>query len=487
MLRGNRLAWSVSRTCSTRNFCSSTRSVRKLRVDNPSTLETYVEVDLADSDEASRMVKKAVEAQLDWKSTTLAERIELCSRWLADMQKDVDRIAMDISNSMGKPLKQARGEMGGMAERVLAMIDMAPTALADEVLPEERKGGERRIQKVPVGVVFTIAPWNYPLLCAVNSVVPAVLAGNSIILKHSSRTPLVANAFADSFSRAGAPAGLVQAISCSHSIVEEVIKNPGVGFVNFTGSVPGGYSIQGAVSKRVDIDATLELGGKDPAYVCEDADMDSAVATVVDGALYNAGQCCCAMERAYVHASRYDEFLEKAKAVFEEQILGDPMNPSTTMGPLAQPNASDFLRNQVEDARNKGAKLLTGGKPTTVNGKGRYFEPTLLSGCDHTMDIVMEESFGPVLPVIKVDSDEEAVNLMNDSPFGLTAAIFTKSMDRAKRIGTDIRTGTVFMNRCDRVDPYLPWTGQNQTGKGVSLSRHGFAGVTKLKSYNFNP
>lgn len=463
------------------------KALRKLRVDNPSTLETYVTVDLADSDKAKAMVDKAVATQMAWKSTTLSERIDLCSRWLAEMQKDVDRIALDISNSMGKPLKQAKGELGGMAERVFAMIDMAPTALADEVLPEERQGGERRIQKVPVGVVFTIAPWNYPLLCAVNSVVPAILAGNSVILKHSSRTPLVANSFEDNFLRAGAPVGLVQAISCSHSVVEEVIRNPGVGFVNFTGSVSGGYSIQGAVSKRVDLDATLELGGKDPAYVCEDADMDAAVATVVDGALYNAGQCCCAMERAYVHTSRYDEFLEKAKAVFLEEKLGDPMDPTTTMGPLAQQNAIDFLSNQVKDAQHKGADLLTGGGPTTINGKGRYFEPTLLSNCDHTMDIVMEESFGPVLPVIKVESDEEAVRLMNDSPFGLTAAIFTKSMERAKRIGNELRTGTVFMNRCDRVDPYLPWTGQNQTGKGVSLSRHGFSGVTKLKSYNFNP
>jgi len=482
--RGSSALGRLLRTSNTARFGSATATARKqLVVDNPFTLGTHATVDLSTEAEAKQMVESAAKAQTSWKNSSMEERVALCKRWVQEMQNASDQIAQDISGSMGKTVKQAKGEMGGLVERAEGMIALGPEVLKDEILPE-KPGFARRIQKNPVGVVFLVAPWNYPLLCAVNCIVPAVLAGNSVVIKHSSRTPLVANAMADAFTRAGAPAGLVQPLSCSHSVVDSVIQLPQVGFVSFTGSVPGGYAIQSSVAKRVDLDATLELGGKDPAYIAEDADMDLAVATVVDGATFNAGQSCCAIERCYVHESKYDEFLERAQKILKNEKLGDPADASTTMGPLAQASAVKFIQSQVDDAKAKGARILVGGSATSVDGKGRFFEPTLLADCNHDMEIVMEESFGPVLPVVKVSSDEEAVTKMNDSPYGLTAAVFTRDVDRANKIGEQIRTGTFFMNRCDYLDPELPWTGHNQTGKGISLSRHGFNGVTKVKGYH---
>jgi len=456
-----------------------------LTVDSPYTGDVHTVVELSDSVAAHQLVNGSISSQLEWAQLSLDSKMDICRKFVEEMQNDVDATAMDISGSMGKTFKQAKGEMNGMVERALHMIDAAPEALSDEVLPE-KAGVMRKIVKGPVGVVFVIAPWNYPLLCAVNSVIPAVLAGNSVVLKHSSRTPLVANAFQHAFERAGAPYGLVQALHCDHSVTEELINSIHVGHVSFTGSVPGGEQINSAAAKRVDLETTLELGGKDPAYVAEDANLADAVATIVDGALYNAGQCCCAIERVYVHENVYDEFVERAESLFQAERLGDPMDDSTTMGPMAQKSAPTFLLDQVTDAIEKGATLIHGGNKTKANSEhGRFFEPTLLTNCHHGMDIVMEESFGPVLPVIKVLGDDDAIQKMNHSPFGLTASIFTQDLKRAETMAKQIQTGTVYMNRCDNVDPGLPWTGVKKTGKGVSLSRYGFSSYTKLKSLNF--
>jgi acyl-CoA reductase-like NAD-dependent aldehyde dehydrogenase len=459
-------------------------SSNSIIVDNPYTGETYTEVALENSAEVLSKVNRAAAAQREWSMVPLAERIALCDRFVDAIDGMRDQIATDITGQMGRTY--GHGEVGGVIERSKGMIALAPEALAEEVLAV-RNGCERVITKEPVGVVLCIAPWNYPLLTAVNCIVPAILAGNSVVVRHSARTPLCAQHFEQAFEKAGAPPGLVQAVSCNHDVVPAMISDPQVSFVSFTGSVRGGHEIYQEVARTRFIDTTLELGGNDPVYIASDADAASAAEAAVDGAMFNAGQSCCGTERVYVHRSKYDEFIGAAKAAVDAYQLGDPMDSATTMGPMAQENSIGFLSGQVKEAVEKGATVLSGGteRVSDAAGKGRFYPPTLLVDCDHSMNIMMEESFGPLLPVQVVDSDEEAVALMKDSPYGLTAAIFTKDQQRVRDMGRQIPTGTIFMNRCDYLDPELPWTaGGEHTGKGVSLSKHGFGAVTKLKGFN---
>lgn len=454
------------------------------RVDNPFTGETWCELQAMSSSQAAAAVERAAAAQRDWRTSSIDQRLALCQAFLEAFAARADQVAADITGQMGKPLAQAQGETRGLRDRALAMMELAPAALADHPLPE-KAGFVRRIVREPVGVVLVVAPWNYPLLTAVNAVIPAILSGNSVLLKHSSRTPQCADHFAQAFADAGAPDGLLQALPAPHDVTAEVIGRPEVGYVAFTGSVPGGHAVYRAAAAQRFIDVGLELGGKDPAYVAADADFDAAVEGLVDGAFYNAGQSCCGIERVYVHRSLYGRFVERAAELVSAYQLGDPTDPATSLGPLAQPGSSEFLRGQVADAVAKGARLLTGGQPTTVDGRGRFFEPALLADCDHSMEIMVEESFGPVLGVAPVDSDDEAVRLMNDSPFGLTASVWTSDLERAERLAPQVRTGTFFMNRCDYLDPQLAWTGVGDSGKGVSLSHLGFGPLTRPKSIHF--
>lgn len=376
---------------------------------------------------------------------------------MAEFEKAKDQIAADITAQMGKPLSQAKGEVDGALARIKALIKIAPAALADETL-EEKNGFFRKITKEPVGVVLVIAPWNYPLLTAVSAVIPAVLAGNSVILKHSERTPLVGDAFQNAFNNAGAN-NLVTSIHCAHDVTAQLINNPSIGFVSFTGSVRGGRQVYQAVAQNRFIDVTLELGGKDAGYVAPDADPAAAADCLIDGAFYNAGQSCCGIERVYVHRSLYKDFLEKSLELVKTYQIGDPMAASTNLGPMAQPNSVAFLHDQINDAVSQGGRLLIGGKPThDSTGQGRFFAPTLVADCNHNMKLMTEESFGPVLGIMPVDSDEEAIKLINDSKYGLTSCIYTASTDRAAKLAPLIETGTVFKNRCDFLDPELPWT-----------------------------
>lgn len=454
------------------------------RIDNPYTGETVAERRLLGAEEITGLVTRAFRAHKAWAQTPVSMRVALCERFCQEFEEDGERIAHEVTLQMGKPLQQARGEVKTTLHRARTMMSLAPEALRDEPLPPV-PGFHRFIRQEPVGVVLDISAWNYPLLITVNVAIPAVLAGNAVIIKHANRTALCGEAFARAFQRAGAPEDLVTAIDATHETCAKIIARPEIGYVSFTGSVRGGHEVYKEGAKRF-IDVGLELGGKDPAYVAPDADLGHAIANLVDGAFYNAGQSCCGIERIYVHASLYDRFLEGALAEVRKYTLGDPLEAATTMGPMAQADAPRKLAAQVEEARAKGGRVLCGGTPVhDARGRGRFFDPCLVADANHSMQgLMVEESFGPIVGVQKVADDGEAVRLMNDSPYGLTAAIWTRDQERASRVGAQIETGTFFMNRCDYLDPLLPWTGVKDTGKGMSLSRYGFLPLTRRKSFH---
>jgi acyl-CoA reductase-like NAD-dependent aldehyde dehydrogenase len=455
-----------------------------LVVDNPFTFEESARLPLADGAAVGRVLDGARAAARGWARTPLPDRAAVCLRAVEAMEGAAEAIAADITRMMGKPIRQARNEVGGMAKRARYMIAAAEPSLADTVLPP-LAGFERRIARVPLGVVFNLPAWNYPLLTAVNALVPAVLAGDVVVLKHSPRSPLVGEHFAAAFARAGAPPGVVTALSCDHPTSERIAGDPRVDHVAFTGSVLGGHRIYAAAAATHFADVGLELGGKDAAYVAADADLAKAVDGIVDGACYNAGQSCCAVERAYVHRDLYERFVEAALAQMKGYRLGDPMDEATTLGPMAQPGQPAFLEAQVRQAVGAGAQVLCGGRATAVGGKGRFFEPTLLVDVGAKLDVMQVETFGPVLPVVAVGSDEEALALMNDSAFGLTASVWTADRERADRMARELDVGTVYMNQCDTLDPALPWTGVKDSGKGATLSALGFLYLTRAKALSF--
>ncbi|AKU89719.1 aldehyde dehydrogenase family protein [Vulgatibacter incomptus] len=452
-----------------------------LTVEDPFRGTTVAEVGLASPETAREAVRSAARAQLAWGRSPLGERIGLCLAALQALEDHLEDAAREVTVQMGKPIAQARQEVRTCLARGRHMASIAEEALSPRSLPGA--GGERRITREPVGVVLDIAAWNYPLLIAVNVVVPAVLAGNSVVLKHASRTPLCGSRFEAAFRQAGAPAGLVTALHADHEAVEAALSMDEIGYVTFTGSVRGGHEIYRSAARRF-IDAGLELGGKDPAYVAEDADVNHAVENLADGAFYNAGQSCCGVERIYVARPIYEHFVEGLVARAAAYRLDDPLDEATTMGPMADPAAGAFLLGQVKEARALGGEILCGGQAAEAGGCRRFFSPTVVGNATHAMGIMREESFGPVVGVAPVESDQEAIERMNDSRYGLTASIWTRDPTRARRVGEEVRTGTFFMNRCDWLDPGLAWTGVKDSGKGVSLSALGFLPLTRPKSWN---
>ncbi|MDF1565965.1 MAG: aldehyde dehydrogenase family protein [Deltaproteobacteria bacterium] len=443
----------------------------------------YLERELAEEAQIEAALARAAAVQREWRSLTVEARCEALSRWVDAMIADPQRTATELAWQMGRPVAHGGGELKGLEERARHMLAIAPRALADlDVGPKE--GFRRFIRREPLGVVFVVAPWNYPYLTAVNAVIPALAAGNSVLLKHSSQTPLVAEAFSSAAVEAGLPEGLLTHLHLSHEDVAKVIGDPRVGFVAFTGSVPGGHAVQEAASGRF-IATGLELGGKDPAYVRADADLKHAIETVIDGAFYNAGQSCCGIERAYVHADLYDDFIAGAAELVRTYHLGDPTKPETTLGPVVRTSAADFIRQQVANALTRGARrLVTPDEFPLATPFGPYLAPELLVDVTHEMAVMKEETFGPVLGVMKVASDEEALALMNDSDFGLTAAIFSRDLEAAVALGDRVETGTLFLNRCDYLDPALAWTGVKDSGRGCTLSSLGYEAVTRPKSFH---
>ena len=431
---------------------------------------------------AQGVASRARKAQKAWARRPLEDRIQLVMKGVARLNEMTDEVVPELAWQMGRPVRYG-GEFKGFNERVNYVAGIAGSSLARIVI-EHSDQFERGIEREPHGVVFVIAPWNYPYMTAINTVAPALMAGNSVILKHSSQTLLVGERLVRAFDEAGVPEDVFQNVFLDHDVTSALIAARCFDFINFTGSVEGGRSIERAAAGTFTA-VGLELGGKDPGYVMEDADLDAAVDTLMDGATYNSGQCCCGIERIYVTEKLYDAFVEKSVAWVSNYKLGNPLDADTTLGPMAHKRFAAAVRSQIRDAVAKGAQTLVDPKRFPADDGGAFVAPQILVNVDHSMDLMTEETFGPTVGIMKVRSDEEALALMNDSKYGLTASLWTRDTDRATRIGREIETGTVFMNRADYLDPALCWTGVKETGRGGSLSVIGFHNLTRPKSYHF--
>jgi len=439
----------------------------------------YAERETLSTDAALEAVARARKAQKAWAARPLQERVDLVMGALKEIENSTDRMTEELAHQMGRPVRYG-GEFGGLQERTSHMAKIAADALAPKVI-EESDAFTRKIMREPHGVVFVVAPWNYPYMTANNTIAPALIAGNAVILKHASQTILVGEHLADAYRAAGVPEDVFQNVVLSHDTTSALIADNAFDFVNFTGSVGGGQAMERAAAGTFTGVAT-ELGGKDPAYVRADADLDATVDGVMDGAMFNAGQCCCGIERIYVHESLYEGFVKKAVAWVNNLTLGNPLEEATTLGPMANVRFANEVRAQIDEAVAAGAKAHIEKMP--ADDGGAYLTPQILTDVTHEMRVMRDESFGPVVGIMSVKDDEEAIALMNDSQFGLTAAIFTKDAEAAEAMAPRLETGTVFMNRADYLDPALCWTGCKQTGRGAGLSELGYHALTRPKSYH---
>ncbi|CAM3174932.1 Acyl-CoA reductase [Paracoccus aminovorans] len=452
-----------------------------IRLISPIDGRVYAERPVLPAAEAEAAVARAHAAQGAWAALPLSDRIARVTAGIAALEAMRDEITHELAWQMGRPVRYG-GELGGVNERSAYMARIAAEALAPTEI-EDSDRFRREIRREALGVVLVVAPWNYPYLTAINTIVPALIAGNAVVLKHASQTLLAGERLALALHRGGVPQDVFQNLVLDHAATEALIAARRFGFVNFTGSVAGGRAIERAAAGTF-TPVGLELGGKDPGYVCADADLDAAVDGLMDGAMFNAGQCCCGIERIYVDARLYDAFVAKAVDWVMRQKLGDPTDPETTMGPMAHRRFAQLVRDQVAEARAAGATALIDPADFPADDGGAYLAPEVLVGVDHDMRVMREESFGPVVGIMPVAGDDAAVRLMNDCAYGLTASIWTSDPERAAEIGARLETGTVYMNRCDYLDPALCWTGCKDTGRGAALSNLGYLAVTRPKSYH---
>lgn len=461
----------------------------KFDVISPIDESTVVTIQEASPAQIERTLDQAQRSANTWRHTPIADRIAVIEGFVKHLEGRRDEIAQTITMCMGRPSRWAGGEVTGTAERARHMASIAEECLRD-IQPTPTPGFDRFIRREALGVVLVLSPWNYPYLTAVNAVVPALLAGNSVVLKHSDQTPLAAEHFAEAFIAAGLPKGVFQILHMDHDATAGVLGDDRIDHVAFTGSVSGGMAVNRALSNRLGlkrfIGSGMELGGNDPAYVRADANIAHAAANVIEGALFNSGQSCCGVERIYVHQSIADDFIEAAIAEAHTYVLDDPRHPTTTLGPVVRQRNADGIRAQVSAAIAAGAIPLIGSENWARDQPDTpYIRPQLLTKVDHTMDIMSEETFGPCVGIMAVRDDAHAVELMNDSGYGLTASIWTPDQEAALTIGNQLQTGTVFLNRCDYLDPALAWTGVKNSGRGVTLSRLGFDHLTRPKSFHF--
>lgn len=441
----------------------------------------YAERPVLSLEAASETVARARKAQKSWAKRPLEDRVQLVLKGVGRLNEMSDEVVPELAHMMGRPVRYG-GEYKGFNERSNYMASIAADALAP-LLIEDSGNFERRIEREPQGVVFVIAPWNYPYMTAINTVAPALMAGNAVVIKHASQTLLAGERMVRAFAEAGIPEDVFINVFLDHTTTLALIERGSFNFINFTGSVAGGRSIEQAAAGTF-TGLGLELGGKDPGYVMEDADLDTAVDTLMDAATFNSGQSCCGIERIYVNDSLYDAFVEKSVAWVSNYTLGNPLDPETTLGPMANKRFAKVVREQIADAVAKGAEALVDPRLFPADDGGTYLAPQILIDVDHSMEFMYEETFGPAVGIMKVKSDDEAVALMNDSKYGLTASLWTQDAERAGRLGPHIETGTVFMNRADYLDPAVCWTGVKETGRGGALSVIGFHNLTRPKSYH---
>ncbi len=437
--------------------------------------------------EAARAaVRAASRAQEAWRRVPMAERQRIALAAYEAYGKHLEEYAPAITRMMGRPVSQVRGEyQRSMKERVEKLVAMAPDALADRPAPA-KAGFERWVSREPVGVVLLIAAWNYPLLVPTNALFAAVLAGDAVAIKHAPQTMPVGDQLARAFREAGAPEGLVVSLPVSHATAAQLLADRLFGFVSFTGSVRGGHEVYRAAAAQGFAPVGLELGGKDAMIVLADADFDAAVENAVDGAFYNSGQSCCAIERVFVDASIAERFSEACAALVKKYVVGDPLAEGTNLGPVVDAAAAARTRAHVADALAKGGRRLVDPATFTLpTSSACYVAPELIDRADPSSLLMREETFGPALGIATFTDAADAIRLANDSAYGLTASLWSKDVDRARALARELEVGTVFLNRCDYLDPELPWTGVKDSGSGASLSPLGFQAVTRPKSFHF--
>ncbi|MDA9605161.1 aldehyde dehydrogenase family protein [Alphaproteobacteria bacterium] len=443
----------------------------------------YLERSYPSSSEIDQKIEISSKAFKQWSQTSIPERIKVINKFIENLLNLTEEVKKEICWQIGRPISQCGSELRGFEERSRYMVEVAEECLAD-VKARNNDEFDNYIFKAPLGVIFIMAPWNYPVMTATNTIVPALLSGNSVILKHSSQTPMCAELINKALDGTGIPEGLFQYIHTDHTTCEKIISDTRIAHVVFTGSVNGGKQIKKYIGQRF-INVGLELGGKDPAYVRADCDLNHAIENLIDGAFFNSGQSCCGIERIYVDKSIFKDFVDGAKSLTEKYVLGDPSKTNTNLGPVVKLSAANFIRSQLDEAISQGAnKVVDETKFDIASQDSCYIAPQILVNVNHDMRFMTEETFGPTVGIMSVESESEAINLMNDSPYGLTASIWTKDLEFSKNFGRKIETGTFFMNRCDALDPALAWTGVKDTGVGCSLSKFAFDHLTRPQSFH---
>ncbi|KAF7715445.1 Succinate-semialdehyde dehydrogenase (NAD(+)) [Penicillium ucsense] len=459
----------------------------QIKTVNPATHEIIFDQPGTSVEEARKLATASKQAFQSWRTVSLEDRIAIVKRALEIIDSGIDDLAKELTIQMGRPVRYCAGEIKTAALRAEHMIKIAKQSLAD--LPGEPQDGFRRmVKQVPVGTVLVASAWNYPYLTTVNALIPALLAGNTVLLRPSPQVPIFGQRLAEAFTQAGLPQDVLQVLQIgSLDVLDQIVQIPEIHSVSFTGSTAGGIRLREATAKQVK-PVHLELGGNDPAYVRPDVDVKNVAENLVDGAVFNSGQSCCSVERVYVHEKVYDEFVRCVQEELKGYKLGDPLDQTTTTGPVVSALAKEKIQSHVDDALKKGAVNATPENESfslaQTSQNGNFVAPVVLTNVNHDMLTMKEETFGPVMPIMKVASDEEAISLMNDSDYGLTASVWTKDIARGEDLIDQIEAGTVFINRCDYPAPDLAWTGWKMSGLGCTLGPRGFDGFVKLKSYH---